>query len=136
YWLRAAEPCLFPCCRPLLAPHEGPVPIACRRAGESPRGGRVRPGREPPVEFRSLAARTAALAEALPALHGEVRAPLVAARLAHLGRGRLPGTARRARPRGDRYRRAARSGGARRGDVSARDASAEGTREEVSAEGA
>src|SRR5687767_10913656 len=78
-WPRAAQPLLSARRRALLAVSARAVPVACPGTGESPRRRRLRPGGEPRLQLRSLAPRAPALAEALPPVHGEIGALLVAA---------------------------------------------------------
>src|SRR5438477_2116949 len=100
-WRCAAEPLLSRPRRPQPARDLRPLPTPRRRCRKSPQARRLRARREPPIEPRSLATRDAALAAAIPTLHGEIGALLVAARRAHHRRWRLPGPARRAGRRGD-----------------------------------
>src|SRR6266536_4507485 len=104
-WRRAAEP-LLSLRRPgELARDQGGVPTSRRGRRESPQERRFRPRGQPHLELRSVAARDAALAEAVSAVHGEVRALLVAARQADRRRRRLPGAPRTRRSGGDPDRR-------------------------------
>src|SRR3990172_8675581 len=66
--------------RPFGAPAADRVPAAGERGGEPPAGGRLRAVGEPQLELRPVAARASTLPQAVPALHGEVRAVLVSAR--------------------------------------------------------
>src|SRR5438094_963525 len=134
YWPRAAEPSLLRGGGGFLADPARALPLTCRGKGESPCRPRFRPRREPRLEPRSVAARATDLAQAVPALHGQVRAVLVAARLDHHSRRRLSCAARRARCRGDRHGRAARARGARRRHVPAWNTPAERAGEAISAE--
>src|SRR2546421_12311281 len=88
-WRRAPKP--FLCLRRAgeLAGDQGGVPASRRGSRESPEERRFRPRGEPHLQLRSVAARDTALAKALPEVHGQVRALLVAAREADRRRRRL-----------------------------------------------
>src|SRR6266508_1461814 len=90
-WPRAAQPLLFARRGAFLAGAPWPVPIACRRARESASIRRLRAVREPHIELRPVAA----LAQAVPPLHGEIRALLVAPQPSDQRRRRLSSPARR-----------------------------------------
>src|SRR5262245_14052300 len=127
----ATDPDVLADRRPLLADPGAPVPLPRPRHRESARRGRLCPGRRARLEPRSVAARPAALAAPVPAVHGEVRAVLVPALPRRLGRRRVQGEPRPVRPRGDRDRRQPRAGGERDRDVPRRDAPQEGAAEEA-----
>src|SRR3954471_15728987 len=134
YWPRAPQRLLLLCSSRVLARAQGAVPLACRRPGEPARGGWVRPGGQSHLEFRSMAARDAALAPKVSPVHGEIGAVLVAAGQADHRRGRLPGATWGAGRRGDEESRRARAPGPCGDDVPRGHAPAKGAREAAPAE--
>src|SRR3989440_1140210 len=81
---------------PFLAARLRPFPAPGERTRESAPRGRVRACLQPRLEPRPVASRRPALAAAVPALHGEVRALLVAAHDPAQRRGSLSRAARAA----------------------------------------
>src|SRR5438105_2732186 len=121
-------------------PRSGPVELACRplrvpAALDGPRPPpaerRLRARREPHLELRPLAARDPAVPAPLAALHGEVRALLVAAPLRARRCRRVSRGPRRRRRGGDRDRGRTRPRWRGRGHVPRRDEADEGAAEEV-----